>query len=85
MVSLIISDGLNPKYTQITESLERQRNKKIIQWNEKMIEAWNLVIKLVQNPPIIHYPDPNVAFSIATDASDTGIGVCIFQDIEYED
>jgi ribosomal protein L21E len=74
-----------PKYSQITEPLERQRNKKIIQWNEKMIEAWNLVIKLIQNAPIIHYPDPNVTFSIATDASDTGIGVCIFQDVEYED
>lgn len=44
--------------------------------------AFEKIKKLLCEVPLLHRPDPNAEFKISTDASDTGLGCLITQEID---
>jgi transposase InsO family protein len=50
-----------------------------IQWTPELEENFEIVKEAIVKSPVLRYPDPNLPFSLAVDASDVGVGGVLFQ------
>ena len=74
-----------PNYAHITAPLDDLRKVDVISdelWTEKHETAFTNLKKSLLAAPILSYPDYSKPFSIASDASNNGIGAMLFQ--EYD-
>lgn len=66
-------------YADITAPLEALKKEKVIVWNDKLTQHWDLFKRAFSTAPILTFPDFNKRFVIAHDASQTGIGGVLYQ------
>ena len=66
-----------PKFSHIAAPLDRVRHD--FQWGAPQQTAWETLTKLLESAPILHFPDFNQKFFLATDASTFGIAAVLFQ------
>ena len=72
-----------PNYAHIVAPLEKLRTKSIIGGDDWTDECKNAIIALKNSllcSPILSFPDRHYPFSVATDASNDGIGAMLFQE-----
>lgn len=73
-----------PKYAQITSPLELLRKQASLKnlWTEKHTNIYVKLKNILSTNIIIHYPNLNLELKVATDASQTGLGVVLYQEVE---
>ena len=74
-----------PKFAHLTKNMYESTSPKVkFQWTKDMQEKFIQLINIVQNRPILHYPDPEKQFTIYTDASNDAIGAVVMQEFNSE-
>lgn len=66
-----------PKFSQVAAPLDQVRHS--FQWGEPQQSAWHKIISLLDQAPLLHFPDFTRKFFLATDASTYGISAVLFQ------
>jgi hypothetical protein len=66
-------------YADLTSPLEAVKNQTTIEWDEKLINSFEMTKAAFAKSAILVYPDFSLPFHIATDASLTGVGGVLFQ------
>jgi transposase InsO family protein len=61
-----------------------KRCKGDIEWTSTRIDQFNLIRKAIAHAPLLHFPDFNKPFYLATDASCVGIGGVLYQPSEED-
>ena len=76
--------SLIPNIATIMAPLDPLRNEQSLDklWNDKHQLAFDNLKKALLSDMILSYPDMNVPFNIACDASSTGIGAVLFQVVD---
>ena len=72
-----------PNYSAVTAPLDKLRNLKRLtadDWSQETTQSFELLKRIITKTPILSYPDYSVPFSVATDASNCGIGAMLFQE-----
>jgi hypothetical protein len=74
-----------PLFSTLAAPLDKLRNRtKTFQLNKHELESFNAFKQLLANAPILHFPDFNELFYVATDASNVGIAAVLYQHIWNE-
>jgi hypothetical protein len=76
-----------PRYGTITGPLEKLRKKNKItkaMWTEEVEQAWQALQLAVKEAPILHVPDYDLTFYLATDASQYAVGAVLYQVVNEE-
>ncbi|CDH61116.1 hypothetical protein RO3G_16746 [Lichtheimia corymbifera JMRC:FSU:9682] len=75
-----------PKISTLTAPLDELRNVNKLddKWTDKHTDAFIAIQKILTNTPILRYPNMAYPFSVATDASNVGIGAVLYQVIDGE-
>ncbi|KAJ8651915.1 hypothetical protein O0I10_012523 [Lichtheimia ornata] len=75
-----------PKISTLTAPLDELRNvdKLDDEWTDEHADAFIAIQKILTNTPILRYPNMAYPFSMATDASNVGIGAVLYQVIDGE-
>ena len=68
-----------PNYARIAAPLERIRKESTLTWTSECQEALDTLITGIQNAGILHHPNFEREFYLATDASYDGLGAVLFQ------
>ncbi|KAJ8659019.1 hypothetical protein O0I10_005401 [Lichtheimia ornata] len=70
-----------PKISTLTAPLDELRNvdKLDDEWTDMSTDAFIAIQKILTNTPILRYPNMAYPFSVATDASNVGIGAVLYQ------
>ena len=55
------------------------KNEVPFRWEDKEREAFVQLKEALSNPPVLKFPDFNLPFFVATDASEIGLGACLMQ------
>ena len=58
---------------------EKLRKVPEITWTPELEAAWLRFRKIIQTPPVLHQPRPDLQFCVATDASIKGVGAVLYQ------
>ena len=68
-------------FAELTAPLEAVKNHDTIDYtkNSALINAFNLTRQALWRAPFLQYPDFDLPFHVATDASNTGVGAVLFQ------
>lgn len=77
-----------PNAAAMTAPLDALRNKEAItdkDWTPLHEKHFLLIKQQLQMNTILHYPDPNLPFYVATDASNYGIGAALYQIINDQE
>jgi hypothetical protein len=64
---------------EITGPLEAVKNNKVIEWTPELLHCFELAKQALSRAPILQFPQFNLPFHIATDASNTGVGGVLYQ------
>ena len=69
-----------PNLSSVSKPL-REMFEKSVEWHciEKQQEAYNILITLIVQPPVLKYFDINAAVTLSVDASSEGLGTCLLQ------
>ena len=75
-----------PKYAQITQPIKQlisgenaNKNKVLVDWNEKFQEAFDRLKQLCSQTPILAYANYKKPFKLHTNASENGLGAVQYQ------
>jgi IS30 family transposase len=69
-----------PIFSTVAAPLDALRNRtEPFTLNEEQMRAFNTLKQLLTHAPILSFPDFNLPFYVATDASDVGIGAVLYQ------
>jgi hypothetical protein len=68
-----------PCYSKLMAPLEKLRNCDKIVWNPEYQSIYVKILNILESQNILSYPDFNLPFHIATDASKYGISVVLYQ------
>ena len=70
-----------PTYAHIAAPLEKLRKVKVIGalWTQECEASFNFFKKVLSAAPVLNTPLPGVPFCLATDASQRGVGWCLYQ------
>ena len=72
-----------PKFSEKAESLLRLLRKDAkFEWKEEQDQAFVRLKECLLKPPILCYPDFEKTFFLATDASNTGLGAALLQEVD---
>lgn len=74
-----------PLYSELLAPLECLRNASIINeknWSEECDDSFSSVKNILINAPVLKFPVDGIMYEIMTDASSTGVGACLFQEVE---
>ena len=72
-----------PKFSEKAESLLRLLLKDAkFEWKEEQDQAFVRLKECLLKPPILRYPDFEKTFFLATDASNTGLGAALLQEVD---
>jgi hypothetical protein len=77
-----------PLYSKVVAPLEAIKCKKIRfdkLWNHDCDKSFIMIQKILQNRPVLNYPDFSLPYVVATDASDFGVGAVLFQEVAADD
>ncbi|SAL94830.1 hypothetical protein, partial, partial [Absidia glauca] len=77
-----------PNVAALTSPLDALRNKEAItdkEWTPLHEKHFLLIKEQLQKNTLLHYPDPNLPFYVATDASNYGIGAALYQIINDQE
>lgn len=66
-------------FADLTAPLEAVKFNKTIEWTPLMLQHFELVKDSLSHAPFLKFPDFNLPFSVATDASNTGVGGVLYQ------
>ena len=66
-------------FADLTAPLEAVKFSKVITWTPLMLEHFELTKQALSRAPFLKFPDFNVPFCVATDASNTGVGGVLYQ------
>jgi len=66
-------------FAELTASLESIKYCKKLDWTDELVQDFEATKIAVSSAPILVFPNPNLPFHIATDASNTGVGGVLFQ------
>ena len=73
-------------YATIAEPLTSlTRKDRKYEWQEKQQEAFDQIKSMIATAPVLHRPVFDVQFIVQTDASDTGIGAVLLQEIDGQE
>lgn len=73
-------------FAKIAEPLTYLTKKEVkYHWGEEQQEAFEKLKCLIMTAPVLHRPHPEGQFIIHTDASDTGLGAVLLQEIDEEE
>ena len=70
-----------PMISKIAAPIDSLRNSPnvILQWTDKQTESFNTLKKILQSRTLLHFPDLQAKFYVATDASLYGVAGVLFQ------
>jgi len=73
-----------PNYSTICAPLEKLRKLRKLDshWNEECAKSFETLKKVLSQAPVLSSPDFNHPFLVGTDASKTGVGAVLYQEIE---
>lgn len=74
-----------PHYSTLASPLSdltRKGNPNVLQWNDEHERAFNELKTHIANPPVLLLPNVKNPFILRTDASNTGLGAVLLQDID---
>ena len=74
-----------PLYAQITAPLERLKNIKKFKMEGAQLRAFHTLRRVINTAPVLSQPDYKLPFIVATDASQTGLGAVLYQEMTDED
>jgi hypothetical protein len=67
-------------FAEIVNPLNKLLKKELkFNWTDECENSFQVMIKLLSNPPILAFPDFTKPFHLATDASNVGIGAVLYQ------
>ena len=70
-----------PAYSHVVGPIEELRGVKSVKkaWGVKQVETIKLIQKILSNAPVLEHPNWDRPFTVATDASQFGIGAVLYQ------
>ena len=69
-----------PKFSKLTHNMNKLNSKNVeFAFNEKCIEEFNTLRKMLSSYPLIHHPDTSKPFILHTDSSNEGLGASLSQ------
>ena len=73
-----------PGYADLAGPLEHLRHLKRVEaaWGKEQLQAFNLFKVVLGRAPVVEFPKDGVQYQVATDASQFGVGACLYQ--EYD-
>lgn len=74
-----------PLYSKWAAPLEAIRKHSVLTWTQREQSSWDALRTAIKNAPILCPPNLSKEFLIATDASDYGLGVILFQKKNNDD
>lgn len=74
------------RFTLVLNKLKKLKTITPADWlNHGREEAWLALKEILRSPPVLSLPVPGVELQVAVDASQFGVGACLFQDIIQPD
>jgi transposase InsO family protein len=69
---------------ELTASLEAVKFQRVIEWSSELESAFTAVKAAITSSPLLRFPDFSFRFSVATDASNVGVGAVLFQPLSED-
>lgn len=65
-------------YSELASTFNEMKSQKEINWNDEMIQEFDILKNAIIDSPMLIYPDFTKRFCVATDASNTGCGGVLY-------